>query len=69
MHRHFSNRGEALPEITAARMLARRTRATLSTTQSWMPGKRLPPPNERVVAEAAHSKDEGKKQADTGVTL
>ncbi len=28
MQRHFSNRGEALPEVTAAKMLARRNQAS-----------------------------------------
>ena len=30
MQRHFSNRGEALAEVTAARMLARRKRSAQS---------------------------------------
>lgn len=35
MQRHFSSRGEALPEVTAARMLARRKQSaeTASATQ------------------------------------
>ena len=45
MHRHFSNRGEALAEVAAAKMLASRTHLTESacrtqngkrvTTQVW----------------------------------
>jgi len=31
MQRHFSNRGEALAEVTAARVLARRTQLAKST--------------------------------------
>ena len=39
MQRHFSNRGEALAEVTAARMLARRKRfaESASTAQGGMP--------------------------------
>jgi hypothetical protein len=32
MHRHFSNRGEALAEVTAARLLARRTQSAKSAS-------------------------------------
>ena len=50
MQRHFSNRGEALPELTAARMLARRKAVKFHAPQSWMPGKRVALPIQRVAS-------------------
>ena len=67
MQRHFSNRGEALPEITAARMLARRKALKFPVPLSWMPGKRLALPIQRVASNPTVATRESR--SGDGVTL